>query len=451
MKLKLSTLAATCGFAVAGMGGQANALTIAADGIPQVILRVSGASAISRSFGEVVNQQLCQPNTNTVYWNDQPVLGTLTSADGTRYQAYYCSAKAGITGIAAGARLLVVKRDRDGSFLGVGPVINTQAIEFMRVDNTCTDLGAGVLYPNPRFLCAATENAIPAGGLSDVEVALWAARGQFTQTVPGTFTEIKGAFGQGFGLGVSTKLYQGLQTEQGLTPGAMDAANQPSVSREQYTSIVSTTGGYVNASFLTGVAGKLNNCRRVSTSGTQATSDAYFVENPCKKNADPTFGQLLPRPAANYGPNLTVIENSGTGDVINCLSQDATGGTVLDAIGVVSLENTPSGNWSFVKVDGVSPNFFQGLADPTHRLNVVNGFYLAAVEGSMQWRNDNAFAGATGALQLVANGLTNPALVNLTGIYSVRRPPAVTNTLFPDRVHKGTRFGNSCQAFQLFE
>lgn len=466
MKINVSGVAAAGAAIAACLAGQAQALTIANDGAPQVLLRVAGSSAMSKAFGAAVNAQLCQAGTNTVYWDDRAPNAVLGAEDGTRYQAYYCTAKAGITGIAAGARLLIVKRDRDGSLSGVGPVVNKEAIEFMTVDNTCADLGVAVAYPNPRFLCAGVENAIPDAGLSDVERALWGARGQAPQTVSGV-TEVRSFFGQGFGIGVSNALYSALQAAQGLTVGATDVNNQPRIARTQYASIVSASGGYSNASFLTGVSGKLFVCRRPTTSGTQAVADAFFLDNPCQRNADPLFGQLLPRPAGTFGGgNLVVIENPGTADAINCLKDaDPTVAGQEQAIGVVSLENTPSTGWKFVKLDGVSPNFYvtdpdgagplkRGDPDTTQRKNVILGHYLFAMEGSMLWRNDSAFAGATGALQLIANGLSSPSLASFNGVYSVRKQsatPPITHALFPDRVHKGSRGGNSCQNFQLFE
>ena len=459
MTTRISRLAILCAAVVATLAAPARALTIAVDGAPEVVLRFAGSSGMSKSFAAVVNAQLCQAGTNTVYWDDRPPVA-LGAEDGRLYQAYYCRAKAGITGVTPGARLLVVKRDRDGALLGVAPVVNKQAIEFMRVDNTCTDLGAAATYPNPRFLCSGLESAAPDGGLTDVERSVWGARGQFTQSVPGDVNEIKGLFGQGFGIGVSNALYSALQAAQGLTVGATDAANQPRLTRTQYAAIVSTVGNYVNASNLTGVPGKLFSCRRTNTSGTQAASDIFFLDNPCKKLASPLFGMLQPRGAGTYA-NLTVIENSTTADQIGCL-QDADPATVgqEQAIGVVSLENVPNVGWRFIKLDGVSPNFYatdpdgagvlkRGDPDATQRRNVILGHYLFAFEGTVLWRKDNLLSGA---LQLVADGFSSPSLVNLTGIYSVWKPTnGATNAAFPDRVSKGSRFGNSCLNQMLFE
>jgi len=462
--MKINTaLVVACALLAAGAAGEVLALTIPANGAPQVIVRVAGSSAMSKAFAAVVNAQLCQPGTNTAYWDDRAPLGTPGAEDGARYQGYYCSAKAGITGIAAGARLLILKRDQDGSLAGIGPVINKESIAFMKVDGTCTDRGAAIAYPNPRFLCSGLENAVPDAGLSDVESSLFATLGRFTQTVPGDVTEVKNTFGQGFGIGVSNSLYNALQAAQGLTVGATDAINQPKITRAQYASIVSTSGVYVNASFLTGVAGKLFNCRRPISSGTQVASDMFFLSNPCQRNAYPSFGQLSSRAAGNFGANLTIIEASSTADAISCLNNaDPAVAGQEQAIGVVSLENVPSGGWKFIKLDGVSPNFYatdpdgagalkRGDPDPSQRRNVILGHYLFAYEGTTLWRNDSVFAGASGPLQLIANGLGSPSLASFNGVYQVRKPPTTTNALFPDRVAKGTRSGNSCQNFQLFE
>ncbi len=462
MRISISRLAAAAGVAVAAaFVAPAQALDLAG-GPPNVTVRIAGSSGMSKAFAASANAQLCQPGTTHVYWDDRAPLGVLGAEDGGRYQAYFCSAKAGITGIAAGARLLVVKRDRDGSLLGIGPVVNKEAVEFMRIDASCVDLGAAIAYPAPRFLCTGLENAVPDGGLSDVERAIWSARGQGTQTVPGTVVEVKNFFGQGIGIGVSDALYSALQAAQGLTVGATDSANQPRITRGQYASIVATIGSYVNASFLTGVPGKLYNCRRPNSSGTQAASDVFFLDNPCQRNATPTFGQMSSRTANNYGPNLTVTESSTTADAIACLkdADTATAGQEL-AIGPVTLENVPSSGWKFVKLDGVSPNFYatdpdgagalkRGDPDPTQRRNVLLGHYLFAMEGSMVWRGDSAFAGAAGPLQLIANGLSSPTIAMFNGVYQVRKT-GVTNALYPDRVAKGTRQGNSCQSFLLLE
>ena len=130
-----------------------------------------------------------------------------------------------------------------------------------------------------------------------MERSLFATLLRFTQTVPGEVTEVKSLFGQGFGIAVSDSLYTALQAAQGLTVGATDAVNQPKITRSQYTSIVSQSGFYNDAKFLTGVAGKLFNCRRPNSSATQVASDIFFLDNPCQRNAFPSFGQLNPKAA----------------------------------------------------------------------------------------------------------------------------------------------------------
>ncbi|MFX4865059.1 hypothetical protein ABTB62_19960, partial [Acinetobacter baumannii] len=82
------------------------------------------------------------------------------------------------------------------------------------------------------------------------------------------------------GVAVSPDLYTALQAAQGLTGCGVDSltqACQPTITKAQYTSIVSdsfnTAKQDINATLGVGNAGdKLTVCRRVSTSGTQASS-----------------------------------------------------------------------------------------------------------------------------------------------------------------------------------
>src|SRR5262249_27513675 len=162
--------------------------------------------------------------------------------------------------------------------------------------------------------------------------------------------------------------------------------------------------------------------------------------NPCQRNATPSFGQLSSRAAGNYGANLTVIENSTTVESSNCIgdADPAVAGQEL-AIGVQSLESVASNaSWKFITLDGVAPGFYandpdgagpskRGDSDPSRRRNVIDGYYQFAYEGTMLWRNDSAFAGATGPLQLIANGLASPTSASYIALYQVRKPPSTTN------------------------
>ena len=129
------------------------------------------------------------------------------------------------------------------------------------------------------------------------------------------------------------------------------------------------------------------------------------------------------------------------------------------AIGVVSLENLDgksgtegvSGNWHFVKLDGINPR-----EDADQRKSVIEGRYNFAFEAFMAYRNTSpqpTVIGATNAkiyMGKMTEVMKDPVKVSsLPGIFVV--PGAFSYSAYPTRVHRGTQSGNSCQAFELVE
>ncbi|MBL8491747.1 MAG: hypothetical protein JNM82_13285, partial [Rhodocyclaceae bacterium] len=158
----------------------------------------------------------------------------------------------------------------------------------------------------------------------------------------------------------------------GLLPASCtsDAANtdvssdcQPSISAAQYRSLVSVEGDGTKSAeaLLPGVtvpAGtKVVVQRRVKTSGTQASSNIFFLDNVCKTNAGPWFGALTPQ-GAKVATKYEVVENSETSGVRNGV---AAGTAKTWALGVISLDNASTHKLNtkrrWVKIDGVSPDF----------------------------------------------------------------------------------------------
>ena len=196
------------------------------------------------------------------------------------------------------------------------------------------------------------------------------------------------SFSQVFGVAVSPALYTALQSAQGLAACGVDslsAACQPNITKAQYASIVSgafnTAKQDINAALNVGSAGDmLTVCRRVSTSGTQASSNQYFLNG--FVGTGPNGGSLDVAKAADYATatsglsSYDVQEGEGTGNARTCLS-----GTGY-AVGVLSLENAPdlttrSGGqradrkWRFVKVNGVNA----WAAGANHTDTAKNGSY----------------------------------------------------------------------------
>lgn len=455
---------------------------------------VSGASALSGSFANVVAANCTGGSLN---------VKSLTIGGGTSDGRVTVCTTSSTDGQFAGP-FAVVKRDTNGSFDGVGPVIDqsglTKWADVANCDSTALNCA----------LDSATVR-VPHAGLTDVDTNVWVGMANtgalsIPVTDPATTgTVLNGGFaGQGFGVMVSESLYNAMMAKQvaegrlpvsagtascvagNYTPGAC----QPSISKEEYAAIVD--GGnfaYVSNGALSGDAGVINLCRRVETSGTQASSNVYFLNNSCG-NASPTFGFKLPKtvdlvnsPTAvafnsssgnavtgnydDFGGAFGLFEGSGTGDARNCVIRRNGGknpNNVADGLGTyaagwISLENAPAAGWKLVKLDGVSPNAVQvavandtdgnadgWMADTNQRTNVVKGYYDAAPELEMLWPSTTPYGTFLTSLK---NTFANPALVSLRGVFQANG--VFTHAGNETKVHKGTRNGNFCAPQALAE
>lgn len=486
--LAVASLAAAPAFAAVG------SLT-ALYGVPAAnIVYVSGASALSGSFANVVGANCFGGSTNV---KSLTINGS--TSDG---RVTVCTTKS--TDGQFSAPFAVVKRDTNGSFDGVGPVIDQSGLTKWADVNNCD---------SATLQCGldSTTVRVPHAGLTDVDTNVWVGMANTTAlsipvTDPATTgTVLNGGFaGQGFGVMVSESLYNAMMAKQvaegrlpvaaggvscaagNYTPGAC----QPSISKEEYAAIVD--GGnfaYVANGALTGDAGVVNLCRRVETSGTQASSNVYFLNNSCG-NASPTMGFKLPKtvdlvnsPSAvafnsssgdavtgnydDFGGAFGLFEGSGTGDARNCVIRRNGGknpNNVADTLGTyaagwISLENAPAAGWKLVKLDGVSPNAVQiavvsdtdgvadgWMADTNQRTNVVKGYYDAAPELEMLWPSTTPYGTFLTSLK---NTFANPALVSLRGVFQANG--VFTHAGNETKVHKGTRNGNFCAPQALAE
>ena len=422
---------------------------------PTFTLYLDGATAVANSVTDVAKAMCSSAATTQVY----------QGGPSNKIVGVYCdNVNTTNSGLVAGTKLWIVKNSVEGSFEAFSRAILRQAQTTELDETTC---------PAPTFsgtplTCTGTKLVNAHGGFSDVEGTIWQGRGQFT---PGgvAYTTKTGFAGQGFGIAVTDKLYLALQAAQGLTVGlpanpaaytAADLANQPVITKQQFTSIVSQTGAYHTdwTPFLgsAGTGMNMNLCRRVNVSGTEASMEVYFLNNPCA-NANPTFGLQSVSVDADSTSSFKVVENPGTGDMKTCLNAHnddvvnaavKADGTAADefAIGFMSLENTPktADHWKFVKLDGVSPT-----PDGGQRQTVIDGKYNYAFESVFVYRNDNDTAHKNFMNKFVGL-MGNPTAVNpLVGIFTV--PGASDYFTFPTRVHRGTTGGNSCAPFQLAE
>lgn len=267
------------------------------------------------------------------------------------------------------------------------------------VPATPTYMGCGSLnvttVPNTSQFDTPT---MPQGGFSDTEYVLNKLNLGISKAVEDIGVENKAVgVAQAFGLAVSYPLYYAMQQSDiaagkiaatcddapaTATAPNMTGACQPSTNRQKYSSLVSASSvTNKDGSLFGGAAGSVIQVqRRVGTSGTQSSSNAFFLNAPCSTGEpggakNPAGGNLAGTVSYNGGKVL-VVSNEGSGDVKKGLTA-ATNASQL-AIGVLSMENTPSSTekFAFVKLNGVSPNFLaSGAADANQNANAIKGDY----------------------------------------------------------------------------
>lgn len=454
---------------------------------------ISGASAPTRTVyegwvgsGTGVG---CDSGTNTIF-STQTGTAAVPGAIGN-FSAYACK-RGGVVSVlyhtldggslnaytphTVGTKLARVKfvGTGNGCTSSVNYVDPTNAENNAQVFKGCTQVG--IALPGTGATAASnTTNAnavaadpfapaLPVGGFSDVEAGL------FSSTIGGGDVSARGVesdanVGQVFGVAVSIPLYRALQAAQGLSDvnaSTFDPVNAPNITKTQYVTIV-TQGGAANGDWTpilgTASAQKVIVERRVPTSGSQASSNAFFLQNPCATGAS---ANLVPASAADTAGSYLVRENSGSGNVKTNLT-NASNATVASgnqfAIGVLSTENNwrtdsaASAGYRYVKVEGVHPE----LGDTENaRVTATNGQYAFHMELKSFVRNNYSGVPAKTAFENSVVGLIGAALAN---------PQAAACTVFPRgltlnplagsvctvgvQVAKMTNLGKNCSPAQL--
>ena len=299
---------------------------------------------------------------------------------------------------------------------------------------------------------------LPVGGFSDVEAAL------FDVTIGGGNVSNKGVEGnanvtQVFGVAVSVPLYRALQASQGLADinaTTYDPAVAPNITKAQYVSIAAQGGAYqTDWAPIVGAAGagkKVILARRVATSGTQASSNSFFLAKPC---ADGVLAGLSPAVVSDSSPTFEVFEGSGTGNVKTRLTT-ASNNTGADnfAIGVVSVENdwradaVASSGYRFVKVNGIHPE----AGDTVNgRATAISGAYEFAKELKNFTANTATGFGANVVNQITA-ALSNPPVASCAVLpRGLALNPLAGSSCGAAQVAKATNLGNNCSPFQLVQ
>ncbi len=434
--MKFTKIAVATGLALAAMSVQAAGPTIPAG---TKVIFLSGASAPDNFLADISNSMLTG------------VTAIRSKDSGVNHRAFLGKAAAGITGVPVGTDILFIKRSAGGSVFGVDPMARAARIQTLDL-NSCieetTVVGTGSSARTYNWSCdlkgidpgvtghATTSNTglVPDMGVSDVEPAM------FKQPYN---TENSQAQLSNAELGRLTNSPLN-QIMMGIV--ATDAvAATTHISRAQYGAMLA--GKIDNWSAIDGSEDPVVVCRRVDGSGTQTSYNWLFSGFPCNAStagfadtppaaASDSFGYdgahlgtvadpIIIDPTAGF----TVVENSGSGDVRNCLKAAQNGtvfnvkggnnlnyrvrfdlvpnGTVVGnggpskAIGVLSLDSYTSAapvssaaGFSFRHLDGAG--IFNGSTQSSSvgatgiapsKDNLLNGKYDFVVELSMQKRN----------------------------------------------------------------
>ncbi len=380
---------------------------------PDIEIFMSGASAQDKGIAALFND-LCVAGTLDTY---------LDGGTGKAHSAYFCTIdNAKVPGLAlTNPKVLLHKRSAGGSGQGVNPVIEETPIDAMSINN-----GNCVVMSANKYNCSITNpgdlvQAVSDAGVSDVNpemfVGLNTPAGDSPVNVADVTTklDVVAAAGVVFGVPVNTAFRNALQEAQfgkgDACVGDESEACMPSLSKEQVATIMSGQLQKWNSIKVNGVALtdasvvttvptdlKVNICRRVNGSGTQAQMNAKFLNYPCTPNA------IVPASASNpfTGPVITL--NSGSGDVETCL--DAADAAGKWSIGVQSTEKNANNShaYRFIKVDGVAPTL----------QNAASGKYFDWAEQTFQWRKA-AYNGPTGdkktIITTIASNAGKPSII----------------------------------------
>jgi hypothetical protein len=271
---------------------------------------------------------------------------------------------------------------------------------------------------------------------------------------------------QAFALIANNAFYKALQDRdiaRGLVPAScssegsaatsVTSACRPTMARHEYASLIAANGAK-DLTFLLGAgasASKLVVDRRYGGSGTQASSNIFFLNNPCGGrgmasttaaardglglNIDATDkvisntygGGLIPRsgvlmiadgvPAATQYGNISVVEwVSGS----TLKGANGVGSTVDYHVGVAAANSDEAATWKYLKLDGVDPI---GTATGARAVspftdNLRNGLYPFSMV-LYTVRTQASAKKTTDTLSKLATDLTDTIkvpTVNLTGI-----------------------------------
>ncbi len=390
---------------------------------------------------------------------------------GSTTDARYGMSNPAVTG-GTSVPLLIIYRNSNGSGSGVrqlqgatladiAAIPNTDNTNLVNLAGTCGAV-AGSAGSYTASCTAGFQARVPTVALSDV--APTQLPGVFPSgtgyTALADLVASKNAL-QGFGVAANPKLYGALQkanVAEGLLPATCaptgtapnyvpvaGADCQPTIRKNDYASLISAEGSIKGADTLLGDSldtTEVTVCRRTDLSGTQATSNMFFLNNVC---GNAGFGGVYnPLGAADSAPGQIVyVENNNSAAVAACLNN-----TAAYRLGVISLENIDTTQtYKFVKIDGASPNYtYNGttvVADPKNRQNFAKGQYAYAMEMFSAIKPTATPAEVAFASALNAK-LGDSTLSDLAGIAYLDNQGGWTVNNTSNKFARVSRQGNNC-------
>lgn len=402
MKLKTLSLlvAGICGAAFAGSALALPVSQYQATAGDTLELFISGATAQENGLRRTVSR-LCQPGSLDIYrFSNQ--------------EAQFCTInKTLVTGLPTSVtKMVVYKSGVGGSGNGIQPVADATNLAFISmaalkanpalVSTNSTTVPAvapsapdtiGIpAYTTTLVATTATQSVAPEAGFSDVEPALLGATAaqntRLQVTAPNVLI---------FGVPVTVAARNALQAAQGLTVGAEDETNMPSLSSALLSSVY--TGNISSWSQLgvTLADDTIYLATRVETSGTQKSFNAVITGGACSRDVQTVLlNNSTEAQCSAPTPVGTVFAGSGSGNVLNCMAGHNSRNR--GAFGVLSMEFVPGApgagtGYRFIKIDGWAPTL----------VNVVNGNYTFWVEPTFQYRKSPAPNPLTGNKKILAD------------------------------------------------
>jgi hypothetical protein len=395
----LAMIAATQSFAVTNVSGA----SASAIGYVEALTAACSAGNVSVFVRGTANNAL--GNNFTVVCNSGNFAGT--SENEVRFDVNGGSLNAIMFSNAVAAEDAASPLAGNGGFLPASTTSCTAAAAAAPLSNF---LGTTVGRIRNCAAAAALTSAKSVGGFMDLEPAIFQGQG----VIAGDYSQAVSPanFSQAFAVGVSSALYTALQAAQGLTSGATDVANQPSLSRAQLAALINANdfgaAKVQGAKFLVPTTTQTNitYCRRPATSGTQMGAEVYFLqaqqqgvsfihEPSYLTGLAPADTTTVVNGGSLQAGNVTVQLNSGTGDLVKCLNRASVNNQAVSAgtfaFGFLSAENNPVGSsntYRLVKLNNSSTT--AGVAGDAQTANALTGNYDYVFESVLFNPSNNA-------------------------------------------------------------